>query len=192
MTVECARNARGATRDGEVDGERVRGLAWFARAWLDRLNLNATRCAIIRVRGESMEPTLPDGCSILFGRDRRDRREGRIYVVRTGAGLIVKRAAKRGREWDLASDNPAVEAERWPADAEVVGEVVWVARTLVGPRFLRKSRCRERIYPLLRVSISRRSAPLVPRMFPKTRTHPSPLRNAPSEHHSAALPPIQR
>ena len=115
----------------EIDGERVRGLVWFARAWLDRLNLDATRCAIIRVRGEAMEPTLPDRCSILFDRNRR---EGRIYVVRTDAGLIVKRAAKRGRKWDLASDNPAVEAEPWPADAETVGEVVWVARTLVGPR----------------------------------------------------------
>ncbi|MCY3596135.1 MAG: hypothetical protein OXG71_01665 [Rhodospirillales bacterium] len=83
----------------EVDGERVRGLAWFPRAWLDRLNLDATRCAIIRVRGESMEQTLPDEGSILFDRNRRNRREGRIYVVRT---------AKRGRGWDLASDNPAV------------------------------------------------------------------------------------
>ncbi len=57
---------------GAVDRERVRGLAWFARAWLNRLNLDAARCAIIRVRGERMEPTLPNGCSILFDRDRRE------------------------------------------------------------------------------------------------------------------------
>ena len=74
---------------------------------------------------------LADGCSILFDRNRQ---EGRIYVVRTDGGLIMKRAAKRGREWDLASDNPAVESEPWPANAETVGEVVWVAQTLVGPR----------------------------------------------------------
>ena len=124
--VEFAAAAGGG---GEVDGERVRGLAWLARAWLDRLNLDATRCSIIRVRGESMEPTLPGGCSIQFDRNRR---EGRIYVVRMDGGLIVKRAAKRGREWDFASDNTAAEAESWPADAETLGEVVWVARTLVG------------------------------------------------------------
>ena len=132
--VDVVEFAAAAGGGGEGRGERVRGLAWFSRSWLDRLNLDATRCAIIRVRGESMEPTLPDGCSILFDRNRRNRRDGRIYVVRTHGGLIAKRAAKRGRGWDLASDNPAVGREPWPADAETVGEVVWVARTLVGPR----------------------------------------------------------
>ena len=60
---------------------------------MDRFNLDARRCAIIRVRDESIEPTLPDGCSILFDRERRERR---IYVVRTDGGLIVKRTAQRG------------------------------------------------------------------------------------------------
>ena len=166
---------------------------------LDRHGLDATRHAIIRVHGESMEPTLPDRCLLLFDRNRRDRREGRIYVVRTDGGLIVKRAAMRGRgrdlasddpagaalsrgrrtqrssgkwsgsrgrwagrgggsaagswtsaEWalnpaesisgmsdrtsELASDNPAGESEPWPTKAETVGESVWAARTLVGPR----------------------------------------------------------
>ena len=113
----------------EVDSERVRGLAWFSRSWLDRLNLDATRCAIIRVRGESMEPTLPDGCSMLFDRNRRTPRDGRIYAVRAGDGLIVKRAAERSGSWELASENPAVEPEPWSADAEIAGEVVWVAQT---------------------------------------------------------------
>ena len=129
--VEFAAAAGGGT---EIDSERVRGLAWFSRSWLDRLGLDATKCAIIRVRGESMEPALPDGCSIMFDRSRQDRREHGIYVVRTNGGLIVKRAVKSGRGWELVSENPAVPPEPWPADAEVVGEVVWVAQTLVGPR----------------------------------------------------------
>ena len=107
----------------EVDGERARGLAWFSRSWLDRLNLDATQCEIIRVRGESMEPTLPDGCSILFDRNRRTKREDRIYAVRIDGGV-----------WELASDNPAVEPEPWPEEWEPVGEVVWVAHTLIEGR----------------------------------------------------------
>ena len=78
-----------------------------------------------------MEPTLPDGCSILFDRSRRTRREHAIYVVRSDVGLSVKRAARRGQEWELASDNPGVAPEPWPADAEVIGEVAWVAQTLI-------------------------------------------------------------
>ena len=115
----------------EVDSERARGLACFSRSWLDRLNLDATRCAIIRVRGESMEPTSPDGYSILFDRNRLTPRDGRIYVVRAGDGLIVNRAAERGGAWELASENPAVESEPWRADAEVAGEVVWMAQTVI-------------------------------------------------------------
>ncbi len=106
-------------------------MGWFSRSWLDRLNPNTTQCAIIRVRGESMEPTLPDGRSILLDRNRRTLRDGRIYVVRAGGGLIVKRASKRGGAWELASENPAVESEPWRADAEVVGEVVWMAQTVI-------------------------------------------------------------
>ena len=80
-----------------------------------------------------MEPTLPDGCAILFDRNRRTRRERRIYVVRTNGGLIVKRAAKHGRAWELTSDNPAGGAEPWSPDTETIGEVVWMARTLIDP-----------------------------------------------------------
>lgn len=64
--VDVVEFAAAAGGGADIDGESVRGLAWFAHSWLDRHGLDATRCAIIRVRGDSMEPTLPDGCSILF------------------------------------------------------------------------------------------------------------------------------
>ena len=57
----------------------------------------------------------------------------RIFVVRTNDGLIVKRAGKsRSGNWQLASDNPDKQdwpTRRWPASAEVIGEVTWAART---------------------------------------------------------------
>ena len=159
----------------EIDSERVRGSARFAWAWLVGLRLNATKCAIIRMRGETTEPTLPDGCSVLFDRAQRDRREGGIYVVRLGEGwefasdnpatapepwpadaevvrgrvgradvgwapaAVGERAENRAEPvsgtsegaWGLASDNPEEESKLWPTDGEVVGEVVWVAQTLI-------------------------------------------------------------
>ena len=33
-------------------------------------------------------------------------------------------------EWFPVSDHPAWEPTAWPPDAELVGEVVWMARTL--------------------------------------------------------------
>ena len=44
---------------------------------------------------------------------------------------VVEFLAKRGGGWELTSDNPAVEPEPWPAEAEAVGEVVWAALTLI-------------------------------------------------------------
>ncbi len=59
-----------------------------------------------------------------------------LATTRSAESRTESRArwAKRGGAWELASDNTAVEPEPWPPDAEVVGEVVWVAQTLVGPR----------------------------------------------------------
>ncbi len=63
--------------------ETVTGRLWFQRDWLDRHGLDATQCVIIGVHGDSMEPTLPRGCSILVNRTGRRRRVGRVYVLRT-------------------------------------------------------------------------------------------------------------
>ena len=82
---------------------------------------------MIGVTGKSMEPTLTDGCSILIDLNRRRRTAGHLYVIRTDDGLIVKRAGKnRAGKWQLVSDNPDKKewpTLRWPADADVIGEV---------------------------------------------------------------------
>ena len=113
--------------------ENVVGHVWFRHEWLDRRGLDPTQCVVIGVRGESMEPTLPEGCSILVNRASRRRREGRIYVVRTDDGLVVKRLGKtRSGNWRLMSDHPSWRPVSWSKDArwEVIGQVRWMARTL--------------------------------------------------------------
>ena len=81
--------------------------------------------------GESMEPTLPDGCSILLDHGRKQLRDGAIFVVRTGDGVIVKRAERsEGGTWMLASDHDAWESMPMAADAVVIGEVKWMGREL--------------------------------------------------------------
>ena len=114
-----------------LDEAPVKGQVWFRRDWLDRHGLDPTRCMVISVRGESMEPTLPDGCSILVDRARSRRRVDRIFVINTEDGLIVKRLGKEGRRWLLVSDHEEWSDEPWPAGADPVGQVVWMARSLV-------------------------------------------------------------
>ena len=115
-----------------LDEAPVNGYLAFQRAWLDRHALEPTQCVVIEVRGESMEPTLPDGCSILVDRGRRRWRKGRIFVFLTSDGLIVKRADESETgERLLASDHPAWAPVVFPSDADILGEVAWTARTLL-------------------------------------------------------------
>ena len=130
--VDVNEVAAAAGGGAEVWDETVVGKVWFRRDWLQRHAIDPKQCNVITVRGESMEPTLPDGCSILVDRSegRRRRREGRIFVMRTEDGLVVKRAGKDAEgQWQIASDNPRWKQAPWSDDTEIIGEVRWSAVT---------------------------------------------------------------
>ena len=115
----------------EVYDETPIGLLWFRNDWLQSHSINPEQSNIIRVRGESMKPTLPDGCSILVDRERRDPHQGRIYVLRTEEGLVVKRLGldEEGR-WEIRSDSPDWRATPMSPGTEIIGEVRWYAVTV--------------------------------------------------------------
>ena len=124
------RELAAAAGGGAVDlDETILGHLYFRRDWLDCQAIDSTQADVIKVGGESMEPTLPGGCSILMDRRPRTPRSGRIYVVRTDEGVVVKRARRDSGRWVLSSDHPAWLPRPWPADAELIGEVRWMSRT---------------------------------------------------------------
>ena len=115
----------------EAEDETVTERLTFRLDWLKSHGLDPSYCTVVKVQGESMEPTLPEGSAILVDRARRRRRVGGIFVVRTGDGVVVKRAGKdQAGAWLLLSDHPTWEPVPWPQDAKVIGEVKWMARTL--------------------------------------------------------------
>ena len=110
--------------------EEVQAYAYFRHEWLSRQRLVSERYSIISVTGESMEPTLSEGCVILVDHNRRRRLKGHIFVVRKSDSLVVKRAGKdNSGNWKLVSDHPAWASEPW-GEAEVIGDVKWMAREL--------------------------------------------------------------
>ena len=125
-----------AARAGAVVGdEQIRRRIKFPHAWLRKHGLMADRCRIMRVTGESMEPTLPDGCAILVHLASKEHRDGKIFVIRIEEELIVKRLVHdQFAGWLIYSDNPdkiAWPTRPWPDDAAVVGEVKWLGRTFM-------------------------------------------------------------
>ncbi len=114
----------------EVYDETPIGLLWFRNDWLKRHSIDPEQSNIISVRGESMEPTLPDGCSILVDRKRREPQDGRIYVMRTEESLVVKRVGKDTEgNWQIESDNEDWGVVPWSNATEIIGEVRWLGRT---------------------------------------------------------------
>ena len=112
-----------------VDDVPTQGHLAFKRDWLRRNRIDPNQCTVIKVHGDSMEPTLPDGCSILVDHSRRTRRRGRIYVLQDEDSVLVKRAGREKSGWLILSDNPYWPVAPWPEGAEVIGEVRWTGRT---------------------------------------------------------------
>ena len=127
VTYELAAAAGGGAM--ELD-ETPTGIVYFRYDWLTQHGLDAKQCCVMGVVGESMETMLPDGCAILVNRRPGIRRRvDHLYVVINDLGLIVKRAGKdEDGQWLLVSDHPAWEPVPW-GDAQMIGEVKWMART---------------------------------------------------------------
>jgi phage repressor protein C with HTH and peptisase S24 domain len=91
--------------------------------------------SLIRVEGDSMEPTLADGDDILVDQaDSQERVRDGVYVLRRDDALVVKRIAVHpgtGRI-TVSSDNPSY--PRWtdcdPKDLRFIGRVVWAGRKI--------------------------------------------------------------
>lgn len=63
----------------------------FSKGWLSRRNLNPDNLAVVRVRGDSMEPKLSNGDLALIDRKQTEMHDGVTYVFRLGDDLLIKR-----------------------------------------------------------------------------------------------------
>jgi repressor LexA len=117
---------------GLVEGEARRRPGALSPALLRELGVRAEAASMIRVKGDSMLPTLADGDEILVDRDRR-RVEGRggVFVIRLDGELMVKRLRVGVGGIELVSDNPDWETRLVAArDLDVVGRVAWLGRAV--------------------------------------------------------------
>lgn len=137
VTVPLYDDIRAAAGAGAHNGqvELADDAMMFKDDWI-RLELGARpeNLCLIRVSGDSMEPTLRAGDVILIDRSAgRPDREG-IYVLRLEDALLVKRLQLvPGGTIKVTSDNAAFEP--WtiqrsspPTDLAIVGRVIWSGR----------------------------------------------------------------
>ena len=108
----------------------------FDEDWLKKQTQSkAASLSIIRVLGDSMEPTLFDGDEVMVDLgDGQSRWRDGIYVLRMDDMLNVKRIAiePKGRQISVISDNPSYPT--WQSmerrSINIVGRVLWFGRKL--------------------------------------------------------------
>lgn len=116
--------------------ESQAGQFGFDEKWLRKLTqAKPASLSIIKVVGDSMEPTLHDGDEVLVdvADDQSKLRDG-IYVLRMDGALNVKRVAiePQGRKISVVSDNSAYPS--WQGldrrSVNIVGRVLWFGRKI--------------------------------------------------------------
>lgn len=108
-----------------VWGEEVEQYIPFSRLWLNQKKLHSKSLSCVKVRGDSMEPTLNNGDVILVNSDRQVG-DG-VFVVRIGNLLRVKRLQTLlNGSLKISSDNPIYESEtlnpKEDSDFAIIGE----------------------------------------------------------------------
>lgn len=126
--------ARLCAGDGsfEVDSG-VEGYYSFQQAWLAGKG-NAAKMVLVDVFGNSMEPELKDGDTVLIDQSRTDIIAGAVYAVGIDDTIMVKRVEKHPNRLVLLSDNTrytSICLEREEIDSvRIIGKVIWACREL--------------------------------------------------------------
>ena len=112
----------------DVD-QRHQGMA-FQVGWLRSLGLNPAKLMCLNAAGDSMEPSIQDGAMLLVDTAQKTVISGKVYVIRYGDEIRVKRLSRR---YDgalvIQSDNQFYKEEVIPPEAlddgvGIIGRVI--------------------------------------------------------------------
>jgi phage repressor protein C with HTH and peptisase S24 domain len=105
-------------------------LYFFRKDWINRKG-NPDTMSLIRVSGDSMEPTLSKGDIVLVDHSRKHINDFGIYAICVDDSIMIKRLQPFGKKVMIISDNqkyPALEVHA--ADITVNGKALWYAHDL--------------------------------------------------------------
>jgi phage repressor protein C with HTH and peptisase S24 domain len=99
------------------------------RAWADKHGYRPDKLIALAVKGESMEPTLHAGDTVVINLADTQPVDNGVYAINYEGEAVVKRLARDAGEWWLASDNS--DQRKYTrkicrgADCLIVGRVVY-------------------------------------------------------------------
>ncbi|AAS95997.1 transcriptional regulator, putative [Nitratidesulfovibrio vulgaris str. Hildenborough] len=111
----------------------LEGMYAFRQDFINEMGGNPESLVMFDVIGASMEPTIPDGSTVLVNLRDTSIRSGLIYAVRVNDELLVKRLIQEPGRLLCHSDNPTfgdtvIDGEN--PNFEVFGRVRWLAKRM--------------------------------------------------------------
>ncbi|WP_457650974.1 S24 family peptidase [Profundibacter sp.] len=119
------------------EDDRIGTLA-FKRTWLQQIGLNPAKASILRVKGDSMEPTIKDGSVVLVDEQKKQPVGNSVFAFIEDDELRIKRLdvidGGKSKVLTITSDNPDYPSEvRINSDINklrILGQVVWTGYNL--------------------------------------------------------------
>ena len=112
-------------------GSEIKGYYAFQQEWL-RTKGNPGRMVLMDIFGNSMEPELKDGDTVLIDESQKDILAGAVYAVGVEDTIMVKRIEKHPNKLVLLSDNkdysPVYLQGGEDESVRIIGKVIWVGR----------------------------------------------------------------
>lgn len=114
----------------DVHSEQVVDHLAFKRSWLKEMDLRSDRLALITAMGDSMYPTIKDGCLMLVDTRKDQSINDGIYVLRWDGALLAKRLQRTlDGGFLVQSDNSVYKELKAEKDQlqllDIIGRVVW-------------------------------------------------------------------
>jgi phage repressor protein C with HTH and peptisase S24 domain len=114
-------------------GSEIEGYYAFRKDWLTAKG-NRNKMVLMDIFGNSMEPEMKDGDTILIDESQKDILAGAIYAVGIDDTIMVKRVEKHPNKLVLLSDNkdysPIYLKGNELNSVRIIGKVIWICREL--------------------------------------------------------------
>jgi len=124
-------NGKISAGTGSVPDNVIEMRVAFRKEWIARKG-SAKDMVLIKVSGDSMDPTLLSGDLVLIDRGRKYfEPQGGIYAIALDDTIMIKRVQLIGDRVKIISDNKMYEPFEVRADQiKINGKVIWFAREL--------------------------------------------------------------
>lgn len=117
-----------------VVSENIEGYYAFKKTWVRRVATSAKSLVLLRVEGDSMQPTILTGDTVMIDTNRLDIIEGRIFAIRFDSTVMIKRLSFRPSNRIMVISDNKQEFDPYEVDRGelcILGQVIFFSRVLV-------------------------------------------------------------